>query len=168
MWRGKNELRQLWVLLPSTTQQGQKWIQIVRYAHKQQTHMRAAHVDWQHLIFRVTVIPHGVTESRGMAENKERDGALARKNKSCRQPVLQGSHLQGIGNKKNRRTPRYRGNYSEDNTDGEGERMPRGRKGGYREVQRGRTEWDELQQQRSCKMCCRVAGISEWQETTLA
>lgn len=78
------------------------------YAHRQQTRM--AHVVWQQLKFRMTVIPHGATEetvagspeSREMTENKERDGALTRKNKSCRQPVLQGSHLQGIGNKKNR------------------------------------------------------------------
>lgn len=63
-----------------------------------------AHVVWQQLKFRMTVIPHGATEETvaGSPENKERDRALARKNKSCRQLVLQGSHLQGIGNKKNR------------------------------------------------------------------
>lgn len=32
---------------------------------------------------------------------------------------------------------RYRGNYSEDNTDGEGERMPRGRKEGGQGSTRG-------------------------------
>lgn len=105
MWRGKNELRQLWVLLPSTTQQGQKWIQIVRYAHKQQTHMRAAHVDWQHLIFRMTVIPHGVTEqdllkAEEWQKTKRGMGHLHEKTSPADNRCFKAHTFRGLGTKR--------------------------------------------------------------------
>lgn len=55
------------------------------------THTRSAHVSWQQIKCGRAVIPCGVAEekkaaesldSRGKAENKERDGALAQ-NKRC-------------------------------------------------------------------------------------
>lgn len=61
---------------------------------------------------------------------KQREGWGIAQKMFCPQLVLQGLHLHGIGNKKNRHMTWYRGNYSEDNTGGAGERKPRGRKQG--------------------------------------
>lgn len=75
----------------------------------QKTRTHTHGVFWQQIKRGRTVIPRGITEerrqagsldSRGMAENKERDGALAQ-NKFCQELVLQGLYLHGeMGGKK--------------------------------------------------------------------
>lgn len=100
---------------------------------------RAAHVSWQQIKHRRTVILHGVTvkkkaadslDSRGKKQKtRGGKGALAQ-NKPCQEPELQGSCLKMRKRGKNRNLTQCRGNYLKDNTQGEGERKLKGGKMG--------------------------------------
>lgn len=68
----------------------------------------SGHAVWWQLRFRMTVIPHGVTEetstgspeSSGMTENKERDGAQAQKTSPAGNWCFKARTFTGLGTKR--------------------------------------------------------------------